>query len=92
MSDGLTIQKLQEILLTGKPDEHEYLDSFSFQVTRQLIATMQREAKHVSALKIAKALTKKYLSRINFDGLNDREITELREIHYQTEEALRSEY
>lgn len=55
-------------------------------------AAMQREAKHISALKIAKALTKKYLIRINFDGLNDREITELREVHYQTEEALRSEY
>lgn len=53
---------------------------------------MQREAKLREALRIAKALTKKYLSRISFGGLDDREITELREVHYQAEEALRSEY
>lgn len=52
----------------------------------------EREAKLREALKTAEALTTKYISRISFEGLGDREITELREVHYQAHEALRSEY
>jgi hypothetical protein len=39
----LTIAQLQDILSTAKPDEHEHLDSFAFQMAHQLLATMQRE-------------------------------------------------
>ena len=44
--------------------------------------------KLVEALIIARALTKKYLNIINFNGLNDREIAELREVHYTADRAL----
>ncbi len=40
-SDKLSIEVLQEILTSAKPDEHEYLDSFSLQIAHQLIDTMR---------------------------------------------------
>ncbi len=40
------------------------------------------------ALAIAKSLTRKYLSLIDFSTCDDRQITELREIHYHTHEAI----
>lgn len=84
-NDFMSIEELRRMI-----DNHErgVMLCGPISLARQLLATMQRETKHVVALKLAKSLTKKYLSRINFDGLDDREITELREIHYQMEEAL----
>ncbi len=46
------------------------------------------EQKMRDALEVTRALTRKYLNMVNFDGCDDRQITELREIHYQADEAL----
>src|SRR6185312_10858124 len=51
-------------------------------------AQEERTQKLVEALAIAKALTAKYLHRVSFEGFDDRQITELRVVHYQATDAL----
>lgn len=46
------------------------------------------EQKLREALVVTRALTRKYLNMVNFNKCDDRQIAELRSIHYQAEEAL----
>ncbi len=86
-SDKLSFT-LKEVMQIEYAHENNVSTHPVWPLAKQLAATMRENERLRTGLKIAQALTKKYLNHINFDDFDDREITELREIHYQATDAL----